>query len=402
MHLPQPLARVVASAALLPLALLAGGVRGASAVVAAPAEDVGPAAAFVLDPATGSFTTGGADRAGAGAREVRATATFQGRASILQILSGSDGGTALADLSLAHRAAPEARAGWAAGPRFVDLSWPDLGAAAYQVHRDGELIGTTTGHTLRDTDVTPGTTAEYRITGATKDLGHTWGLTVTVPASSDPAALRATAARVEEAAAEYTRTSVVYRTFIRQKSAKVPGWAKRVSGCKYASGYAYKGDDRGFSSRIDGPSYRTKLTGVVYWTKAPYDLYRSTGKTHVVKVSTGRVVDTRQAGARSMDFETKTRFDGRTRAVHGRIEARNPFCDRGSISGYYDARLARNGDFYVSGRHKNVPDHEMYLYGHRSNGTHTTRTVHRAKLGSFACLFNGACENMTISGSGGY
>jgi hypothetical protein len=392
----------MASTALVPLTLLAAGVGNAAAVAAAPAADNTPVAAFVLDPATGSYTSGGANHAAAAAQEVRAAATFKGKAATLQILTKTGSGSALADLSLASQSDTKARAGWAAGPRFVDLSWPDLGATAYQVYRDGKLIGTTAGHSLRDTGVTPGTTVDYQITGATKDLGHTWGFTATVPTSSDPATLKATAAQVEAAATKYTKTAVVYRTFIRQKSGKVPSWAKRVSGCKYASGYAYKGDNRGFSSKIDGPSYRTKLTGIVYWTKSPYDLYRTTGKTHVIKLSTGKVVDTRQASAKSMDFQTKTRFDGKTRAVHGKIEARNPFCDRGSISGYYDARLARNGDFYVSGKHKNVPDHEMYIYGYRSNGTHTTKAVHQAKLGSFACLFNGACENVTIADNGGY
>jgi hypothetical protein len=97
----------------------------------------------------------------------------------------------------------------------------------------------------------------------------------------------------------------------------------------------------------------------------------------------GVEVDRRKASTKGIDFRTKTRFDGKTRAVHGQIEATDPFCPSGGvrragIGVFYDARLARNGDFYVSGKYRKAPDHGMYLYGYTSGSRHTTKTVHQS------------------------
>ncbi|MFF9363188.1 hypothetical protein [Streptomyces griseoluteus] len=61
-------------------------------------------------------------------------------------------------------------------------------------------------------------------------------------------------------------------------------------------------------------------------------------------------VDRRKASTRGIDFRTRTRFDGKTRAVHGEIEA----------------------------------------------------TVHQSKMRSLMCLSQPACELGAIGNSGGY
>ncbi|MCX4549887.1 hypothetical protein [Streptomyces sp. NBC_01500] len=381
-HVPRALA-----AAVIPLAVIASSAADANAT---PSISSAPSAAFVLNTETGKFN--GATETGPQERD-----GLSASVPSLQVLSRPGTGAVLAGMTLASSPTKQERAAWAANSHFVDLSWPDLGGA-YEVYKNDRLVAATAGHSMRDTHVKPGSVIDYQITGKT----GTWGLTVTVPKGSDAETLEATAAQAETQAKKYTKTAVVWRSFIRQKWAYVPGKYKKLSGCTYASGYKYAGDNRGFSSKVDGPSYRAKLKGVVYWTKSSYDLFPSTGKSRVYSTKTGKLVATKHASAKKIDFRTKTRFDGKTRAVHADIEATDPFCKYGGIGAFYDARLARNGDFYVSGKYKQAPDNEMYIYGYTSGTKHSTKTVHRSKMGSIKCLYKGACELGTLSNNGGY
>ncbi|MFF5339073.1 hypothetical protein [Streptomyces sp. NPDC013181] len=392
-------------ATVLPVALLAAtpAVSGTTAS-AAPASGK---AVFVLDADAGGFEAGKAAVAAGGVRTVK---TYTGTATDSEILAvGSQ--RVIADVTLAHSASRTERAAWAASTGFVDLSWPDLGAKSYTVIRNGAVIARTSGHSLRDNAVVPGSEPTYQISGDVKGLGHTWGLNVTVPTGDTPDALAQTARKIEAKAKKYTKTVVTWRSFIRQKSVVVPSYIRKLSGCKYGgNSYKYKGDGRGFSRAVSGTSFRAGVRGVVYWTKSSYDLFPETGWTKVYKK--GKLVEKRKASAKKIDFQTKTRFNGKTRAVHGRIEATDPFCPKSGmrkagIGVYYDARLARNGDFYVSGSARPAPDHEMYLFGYTSGSKHSTKTVYRHKMSTKAvsgleCLYSRVCEPDTISNVGGY
>ncbi|MFJ6907987.1 hypothetical protein ACWERF_13430 [Streptomyces griseoluteus] len=389
------------AAAVVPTVLLASSLTSGSARASTPPKAQG--AVFVLDSAHGSFTRG-RQALGGPDTGIRPLATYIGKATDTQVLAAGRQ-KVIADITLASSPAENERAAWAASSRFVDLSWPDLGAGRYTVYRDGVRIASTTGHSVRDTGVSPGSTVNYQIAGEAGGLGHTWGLTAAVPTADDTAALTETARRVEAQARRYTKTAVVWRSFIRQKWASVPQQLGSVSGCKYTRGFQYKGDNRGFSNKVTGPSFRAGLRGVVYWTKSSYDLFPETGVTRVYR--NGVEVDRRKASTSGIDFRTRTRFDGKTRAVHGEIEATDPFCPSGGIRRagigvFYDARLARNGDFYVSGKYRQAPDHEMYLYGYTSGSRHSTKTVHQSKMRSLMCLSQPACELGTIGNSGGY
>ncbi|MFE7208751.1 hypothetical protein ACFU93_01835 [Streptomyces sp. NPDC057611] len=404
--------RVLAATA-IPAVLLASSLTSASAQEAdgsstaalKGAASTGKAAVFVLDADSGRF--GGA-KPGLAASVARVTPvrTYIGKATDTQILAAG-GQKVVADITLASSPVKAERAAWAASSRFVDLSWPDLGAARYTVYRNGVRIADTPGHSLRDTGVAAGRQVDYRITGEAGGLGHTWGLTVTVPRSDDTATLARTAQQIEAKAKSYVKTTVVWRSFIRQQWATVPSKLGSVSGCKYTKGYKYAGDNHGFSSKVTGPSFRAGLRGIVYWKKSPYELFPETGWTKVYNAKTGKLVDKRKASTKGIDFRTKTRYDGKTRAVHAQIEATDPFCPtsgpkRAGIGAFYDARLARNGDFYVSGKYRKAPDHEMYLYGYTSGDKHSTKTVHQSRMSSLLCLSQPMCELGTIGNNGGY
>lgn len=97
-----------------------------------------------------------------------------------------------------------------------------------------------------------------------------------------------------------------------------------------------------------------------------------------------------------------SKFNGKTRDVRGVIEAGNPFCKAGSASGIFNARLARNGDFYLSGKHKQAPHHEIHFYGYTSATKHSTKSVLRFKQSNPACVANGACRPSPIQNNGTY
>ncbi|EKX60563.1 hypothetical protein PV416_31425 [Streptomyces ipomoeae] len=411
-RIPQAVALTV-----LPLALFAGTASAGTASgagTASVAASTSSKAVFVLDADSGVFGTTSSKSATASSNsssasvknQVTAGTTYIGEAADSQILTAGEQ-RVIADITLASSPNKAERAAWAASSKFVDLSWPDLGASSYTVYRNGVKIADTAAHSLRDTGVTAGSQAEYKIFGVADGLGHTWGLTATVPKNDSPETLAATASQIETKAKKYTKTVVTWRSFIRQKWATVPKKLGSVSGCKYTTGYKYAGDNRGFSKAVSGTSFRAGVRGVVYWTKSQYELYPQTGWTKVYNAKTGKFVEKRKASTKKIDFRTMTRFDGKTRAVRGTIEATDPFCPktgvkRAGIGVTYDARLARNGDFYVSGKYRKAPDHEMYLFGYTSNTKHSTKVVHQSKMSNLLCLSQPMCERGTIGNSGGY
>ncbi|OEJ21508.1 hypothetical protein AS594_38840 [Streptomyces agglomeratus] len=400
----KPIPRALAMTA-LPVALLASTFTAAPGAGAAPAA---AKAAFVLNTDTGSFTTSGKSALGAGQqRGITVTKNLIGTATDTQILSGP-GGRVLADTTLASSPDKAQRAAWAASDRFVDLSWPATRGATWQIYKGDQLIATTKNNSFRDTGVTPGTETGYKITGgATATDGGVWGLTTTVPADTSPATLAKTAAAIEAKARKYSKTTVVWRSFISQKWATVPKILEDASGCKYTNGYKYRGDGRGYTTKATGKGtgHRAGVRGIINWTKSKYEYFPTTGVTKVYKKN-GKFVAKRKASTKKIDFRAMTRHNGKTRAVRGTLDATDPFCPksgirRAGIGATFDMRLARNGDFYVSGKYRQAPHHELYLYGHYGK-KHTTKTVHRSKMSSLLCLSQPACERGTIGNSGGY
>lgn len=391
---PIKAARYAVTAA-LPLTLLAGAAQVAPAA-ASPAA-ASPAAQITLNADTGQFTN--ATKGGSALAGVRTLSTLDGAASTSRILSVPGVGPVLADATLADSPEKNARAGWAATTDFADLSWPDLGGT-YTIYKDDRPIATTSTNSFRDVHVTPGSEPFYRIT-ADGDKGGAWGLNTTIPAAQDPASVAATAKSIEVKAKKYTHTKITWRSFIRQTWAYVPSWAKRISGCKYAGGYKYAGDSRGFSKKVSGPTYRAGLFADVSWKHKDVTHKAKTGKTRVYKKSNSRLVDTRKASTKKIKFKTMTKFNGKTRSVRFSVEAKDPFCKRGGIGVNANLRLSRSGSYYAEGNYKRAPDHELYIYGYKGR-KHSSRAVHKSKMGDIKCLFKAACETSRIGSNGGY
>ncbi|OEJ21500.1 hypothetical protein AS594_38800 [Streptomyces agglomeratus] len=90
-------------------------------------------------------------------------------------------------------------------------------------------------------------------------------------------------------AKKYSKTVVVWRSFIRQK------WATIPKALGSASGYKYRGDNRGYSTKITGPSQRVDVRGIINWNKSKYEYFPTTGWTKVYKAKSGKFVAKRKA-----------------------------------------------------------------------------------------------------------
>lgn len=246
---------------------------------------------------------------------------------------------------------------------------------------------------------------------------HVWSLEVTQPKppststsgisdvflamrDDDTEDLTATAdaAATATAAKKLTSTTIMYRTFIRDDY--IDGGKMTKLNCGYGSGYKFGGDGRGFSNSFNGVDYRTYVNANISWMSDLWTWSKKVAKTHFYKFD-GTLVAEKQASDSKLDFQVKTAFDGKDRKVRGVTDAGNPFCKLGSIGAYYNLDLTRAGHYYVSGRHKAMPDHEMFIVGYRKSGA-TTEVLHRMKAVSPSCLVDGACSEANLETLGDY
>ncbi|UXY30823.1 hypothetical protein [Streptomyces sp. HUAS TT20] len=364
---------------------------------AAP-KNPAPAAVFTFDTGEQAF-----DAMTSTGQKVTTLATHIGQAADTKILAAGNE-RAVSDTTLTRVSDPQARAAWAASSRFVDLSWADIGASHYTVYRDGTQIATTSTNSFRDTQVTPGSNVDYRIIGTAKGDTHTWALSATIPASNSVQALNATAKGIEAKARKYDKSKLVWRSFIRPTWATVPGYLEDVSGCKYTKGYKYAGDAHGFSAKQKGSSFRASVTGTVDWKNGKTPWSRATGKTRVYKKSNNRLVATGQASPKKIKFKALNAHNGKDRGVRIIVEATDPFCPSGGIrragiGASAVVQLTRSGSFHVTGKYRQAPDHELYLYNY-SGKKYKTKTIFRAKMLNLTCLSQPACQIANIAAKG--
>lgn len=361
-------------------------------------EPSSPTAVFTLDASKGTFSA-----KAAGGPRVSVLATHIGQGADTKVLQAGDE-RAVSDTTFARSSEPSARSAWAASSKFADLSWADVGAKTYTLYRDGAKIGTTSKPSFRDTGVTPGTEADYRIIGAGKKDTHTWGMTATIPSSDTTKALNATAKDVEAKARKYSKSTLRWRSFIRPTWAGIPKELAKLSGCKYTKGYKYAGDARGFSAKQKNPGSRAGVTGTVNWKSGKITWDRFTGKTRVYKTSNSRLVATRKASVKKIKFKALNKHNGKERGVRMIIDATDPFCPktgakRAGIGASATVQMTRGGSFHVTGKHRQAPDHELYMYNYAGK-KYKTKTILRDKMLDLRCISQPACQLQNIAAKG--
>ena len=184
------------------------------------------------------------------------------------------------------------------------------------------------------------------------------------------------------------QTILRYTTFIRPARVDAPPLA-----CDYSwPNHYYGGDNRGFDAT--GNSFRTRWDRVITWDGSLPDESRTyVGTTHVYDQS-GNLVDQRTAPP---NFTVGSGMGGEDlRMWDANFDVGDPFCHVGSIASDFSAWIYRSGSYSVSGDHRSVPDHEIYVK-HTNTGW---ATVYQRQMESLNCLFEFACGRSSILGDG--
>lgn len=308
------------------------------------------------------------------------------------------GEVAVVDLSLGKSTAIAA-----VGRDFVDLSWRKIqGVTEYLVLRDDAVLARTSAATYRDLNVNPGTTYSYRITisgqqGDADPRAGNFGFLVRVPLYRETEA-KVALPDVLPAAAQSAGT-LVSRAFI--KPARVQG--PLIPGmCSYGSSYDFGGDNRDYMLHTGSSTSRISLTTIFNFDgRGVTNTIKSIGQTKVYRRSDGALVDTQTASSNGVYAKNASTPSGGKVDINVRMEASNPFCNVGQISGSFILRVTNTGSWqFVQGSHRQMPHWEVYLVGTGSNGV--WRTLYKKNAMNEACLVGTACPTAPFYGSGSY
>lgn len=337
----------------------------------------------------------------------RATAAETG-ISVLTV----DGDSALVNASMIREDRPSALS--AATADWVDLAWDEVsGATSYQVSRDNELIAVVSDTEFRDDAIRAGSTNSYRVDPVVPNPSGDvpiWGMYVVVPNSSaeDRAGLEAEASGVAAAAAaKWDNGTIMWRTFIPMDKVDAPPIELAGAGCEYKSGYQFGGDNRGFGDTWGaGTRNRTQLTSGFFFQNANapiqgtiYSIY----PTKVYEKASGDLVAERTLSVADAYHEVKAL--GRTATtidIRVAQQAGNPFCTGNSIEGAFTIAVTNTGNYTIlSGSHRQMPNHEIYLHGAGGTGGYGpfVSIYQRAYLDP-TCLIALACGTAHMGGAG--
>lgn len=281
-------------------------------------------------------------------------------------------------------------------PKYVDLSWTYHANRAYIIYRDGEKIAQTSSDSFRDSGVSANKRYDYQIVtlstdGSTlkKNESSAIGYPVTIPgkpvSTSDATALSTRAAKT-------SRAAVRYRAFIPQKRLDSP-----AAGCGSYSGskYQFGGDNRSF--KPDGGTSRGEVTANIRFGDRAglFGSSISVGATHIYSKSNGKLVAKKTASASGM-WAKELGKDSSSVDVRIQIDSGNPFCTKfAPISGVISLSVYQNGTYRtISGNHKQMPSHEIYI----SRPVGNWATIHRSVAKDPMCLFGAACPGVPLSG----
>lgn len=276
----------------------------------------------------------------------------------------------------------------------MDVSWAEVpGAKEYVVLKDDKPLLHTSELSIRDSTVQPGDRPRYRIlsSGAAEKDSRTWGLAITVPTATtrELAGLETDAAYEAQALSSINTTLVQHQTFIPQAKIDAPDAA-----CTYVgSRYKYGGDNRGYLA--SGFPYRTKLSATVNWLSGgSVTSSRAIGETKVYSASSGALVASATASSTGLTVSRLGASTSTSVDLRFSINATNPFCSIGSISSVFTMTVTRSKQFsIISGNHKQMPNHELYV----SDGSSWT-TAYRKTYASVACLIGAACPTASMAG----
>jgi len=164
------------------------------------------------------------------------------------------------------------------------------------------------------------------------------------------------------AVAAITMSSVIYETFIPPG---IPASPPLGCGPYNGSTFSFKGDNRGFLA--NDVRYRTRSSVNIFWLAGgAIDAHNSVGATHVVRTATKAVLATRTTSTAGMSIKRLALSNSSHVDLRFNISATNPFCTGipNSIESVFTLIVTRSRSWsIISGSHKLMPNHELYLSG---------------------------------------
>lgn len=282
----------------------------------------------------------------------------------------------------------------------ASFEWSTHDGAEFEVTRDGEFVGTSTGGNFLNTGLKADTSYSYQLATTGIDQGLSTSRVMSVKTPTDPSQQPKVAPRAYQ---PYT-TAFDYKTFIPNQF--VESNLLATLGCGLAADEKFAGDNRGFATPGAGapyttPSYRTQMFFNVNWDNyAPYDLVyvKSAGETKKLNWAYN-VIDRRTAGSNGMVFQNPKR-SGDLVTFGISHEVGDPFCVAGAVRySLSTVKVYRSGTVTIQGSRQPVPAHEAYARFSNVSGTETWKTLYQASGPNFACLMPSACLSENINGS---
>lgn len=282
---------------------------------------------------------------------------------------------------------------------YVDISWADLsGIQSYLVYKDGEPVSEVRGTSFRDELVSPGDVIDYRVEARLPRAdaeGRIWGLTAVVPGGNSTSldSMREQILAYGELLAVNKQAVIQHQTFIPQAKIDPP-----PVGCSYKKPYKFGGDNRGFQA--SGSPYKTKVQATVTFSGSG-GVTTTAAKVGSTKVynSSGKLVATKTATGTTLRASKLSASSGTSVDVRFQIAAGNPFCTssvlKNSIEAQFVMTVTKSGSWSIrSGTHKQMPNHELYIYGSSNRWI----SAYRAKYANATCLVNGVCAKANMTG----
>ncbi|MDE9363991.1 hypothetical protein PZ938_00080 [Luteipulveratus sp. YIM 133132] len=327
-------------------------------------------------------------------------------------VGNSSGRTLVADLTGATGAEPRLRQSWVTDGKTIQLSWGKLAAnTSYKISRDGLYLGTVKSNTFIDRHPTvkaiytvqavavpsPKEVKDQKLTSSNESFGYSWNIRTQLQA--DP-----NISQVMALPDNSHHTKVWYRTFIPSQYITIPSI---TPGCEYKSPYKHGGNNRGYNYDPYS-SFKTQQAFEVSWTDPNYFFVSNqVGATHVYD-SANKLVTSRTASNSGMKIRRMSAWAADRQDVSGTESVTNPFCSSltGSIGSSWRIYMLRNGSYSMSGSHKQMPNHEIYMkYGSEwvdgIGNALSIKVLYKRDLLNPACLWGSAvCPEAQILSNG--
>lgn len=282
-----------------------------------------------------------------------------------------------------------------ATPEDTTLRWQDLtGVTSWSItNADGDRLKTVTSNTVSVPGTLGSANLEYKIVGqrvvddTPTEVISGFDLSNVVYNAEDVDGDAQAGDVIAAGVYPIVTSRVPYETYIPYQYINAPDTGSPFD-CESGDGsdYWYSGDNRGVA--YESGKYRTRGLASYWWTD------RTTFTTKVVsptkrykKTSSGYVYDSQRTASSDGFVMRPVTNDGRSALTQINHSVGQPYCSAmNNID--YDIRqeMYQSGGHYFLGRHDQMPNHQLYRFDIRSDGSTQLDLVFHHKLVDPKCL----------------